>query len=177
MLGQVGEQSNSKDVNLCVLLINKFLQWKWSPSGQKTSQGHYSEAVFLMASQWSTCIWFNIKYRPLAKVIKYHLTKLTYIVANITRIHSIAHTASLLNQPFSDMTLTICSTQCGSSPGSSCKTNYFIACYSGVNMFAMLTGNLPFTVEPFSVRALLNKMMSGHMNELPSHLSKRKCMF
>jgi len=43
---------------------------------------------------------------------------------------------------------------------------------SGVNMFAMLTGNLPFTVEPFTIRALHSKMMKGDMNAMPDHLSK-----
>ncbi|KAM9319519.1 hormonally up-regulated neu tumor-associated kinase [Gastrophryne carolinensis] len=41
----------------------------------------------------------------------------------------------------------------------------------GVNMYAMLTGTLPFTVEPFSLRALYQKMVDKSMNPLPSHLS------
>ncbi|XP_029459457.1 hormonally up-regulated neu tumor-associated kinase isoform X2 [Rhinatrema bivittatum] len=41
----------------------------------------------------------------------------------------------------------------------------------GVNMYAMLTGTLPFTVEPFSLRALYQKMVDKEMNPLPSHLS------
>lgn len=41
----------------------------------------------------------------------------------------------------------------------------------GVNMFAMLTGTLPFTVEPFSLRALYQKMVDKEMNPLPTHLS------
>ncbi|KAG9486190.1 hypothetical protein GDO78_008988 [Eleutherodactylus coqui] len=41
----------------------------------------------------------------------------------------------------------------------------------GVNMYAMLTGTLPFTVEPFSLRALYQKMVDKAMNPLPSHLS------
>ncbi|KAJ8266666.1 hypothetical protein GJAV_G00133230 [Gymnothorax javanicus] len=41
----------------------------------------------------------------------------------------------------------------------------------GVNMYAMLTGTLPFTVEPFSLRALHQKMVDKEMNPLPSHLS------
>uniref|UniRef100_A0A8C6QA85 Hormonally up-regulated neu tumor-associated kinase n=1 Tax=Nannospalax galili TaxID=1026970 RepID=A0A8C6QA85_NANGA len=41
----------------------------------------------------------------------------------------------------------------------------------GVNMYAMLTGTLPFTVEPFSLRALYQKMMDKEMNPLPSQLS------
>ncbi|ESP01093.1 hypothetical protein LOTGIDRAFT_140020 [Lottia gigantea] len=41
----------------------------------------------------------------------------------------------------------------------------------GVNMFAMLTGSLPFTVEPFNIKALHNKMVMGLMNPIPEHLS------
>jgi len=43
--------------------------------------------------------------------------------------------------------------------------------YSGVNMFAMLTGNLPFTVQPFTIKALYAKMIAGDMNSLPDYLS------
>lgn len=38
-------------------------------------------------------------------------------------------------------------------------------------MYAMLTGTLPFTVEPFSLRALYQKMMDKEMNPLPTQLS------
>ncbi|XP_039600832.1 hormonally up-regulated neu tumor-associated kinase homolog A-like isoform X1 [Polypterus senegalus] len=41
----------------------------------------------------------------------------------------------------------------------------------GVNMYAMLTGTLPFTVEPFSLRALYQKMVDKEMNPLPPHIS------
>ncbi|XP_030897235.1 hormonally up-regulated neu tumor-associated kinase, partial [Leptonychotes weddellii] len=41
----------------------------------------------------------------------------------------------------------------------------------GVNMYAMLTGTLPFTVEPFSLRALYQKMVDKEMNPLPTQLS------
>ncbi|KAG7484473.1 hypothetical protein MATL_G00049620 [Megalops atlanticus] len=41
----------------------------------------------------------------------------------------------------------------------------------GVNMYAMLTGTLPFTVEPFSLRALHQKMVEKEMNPLPPQLS------
>ncbi|XP_052242550.1 hormonally up-regulated neu tumor-associated kinase homolog A-like [Dreissena polymorpha] len=37
----------------------------------------------------------------------------------------------------------------------------------GVNMYAMLTGNLPFTVEPFNIKILHQKMITGQMNPLP----------
>uniref|UniRef100_A0A3Q4B688 non-specific serine/threonine protein kinase n=1 Tax=Mola mola TaxID=94237 RepID=A0A3Q4B688_MOLML len=41
----------------------------------------------------------------------------------------------------------------------------------GVNMYAMITGTLPFTVEPFSLRALHQKMVDKEMNPLPPSLS------
>lgn len=41
-------------------------------------------------------------------------------------------------------------------------------------MYAMLTGNLPFTVEPFTIKALHNKMLNGDMNPMPENLSKSK---
>jgi Neu-associated kinase len=41
-------------------------------------------------------------------------------------------------------------------------------------MYAMLTGNLPFTVEPFNIKSLYNKMMKNDMNPIPEHLSKSK---
>uniref|UniRef100_K7G6N6 non-specific serine/threonine protein kinase n=1 Tax=Pelodiscus sinensis TaxID=13735 RepID=K7G6N6_PELSI len=41
----------------------------------------------------------------------------------------------------------------------------------GVNMYAMLTGTLPFTVEPFSLRALYQKMVDKEMNPFPAQLS------
>ena len=47
-----------------------------------------------------------------------------------------------------------------------------LCCYvSGVNMFAMLTGNLPFTVQPFTIKALYAKMIAGDMNTLPDYLT------
>ena len=44
-------------------------------------------------------------------------------------------------------------------------------------MYAMLTGNLPFTVEPFNIKSLYNKMMKNEMNPIPDHLSKSKDFF
>ena len=38
-------------------------------------------------------------------------------------------------------------------------------------MYAMLTGNLPFTVEPFNIKALHTKMLKGDMNAIPETLS------
>lgn len=41
-------------------------------------------------------------------------------------------------------------------------------------MFAMLAGNLPFTVEPFNIKTLHNKMLNGDMNAIPEHVSASK---
>lgn len=38
-------------------------------------------------------------------------------------------------------------------------------------MFAMLTGTLPFTVEPFNIKQLHLKMINGEMNPLPPDVS------
>ncbi|XP_014681065.1 PREDICTED: MAP/microtubule affinity-regulating kinase 4-like isoform X2 [Priapulus caudatus] len=42
----------------------------------------------------------------------------------------------------------------------------------GVNMYAMLTGNLPFTVSPFNIKTLHAKMVNKEMNAIPHHLSQ-----
>ncbi|XP_015197306.1 hormonally up-regulated neu tumor-associated kinase homolog A [Lepisosteus oculatus] len=70
------------------------------------------------------------------------------------------------------------STQCGSpayaAPELLSKKRYGpkVDVWSiGVNMYAMLTGNLPFTVEPFSLRALHQRMVDKDMNPLPPQLS------
>ncbi|NXM65781.1 HUNK kinase, partial [Serilophus lunatus] len=47
----------------------------------------------------------------------------------------------------------------------------------GVNMYAMLTGTLPFTVEPFSLRALYQKMVDKEMNPFPTQLSSAAMNF
>uniref|UniRef100_A0A8C8SGD1 non-specific serine/threonine protein kinase n=1 Tax=Pelusios castaneus TaxID=367368 RepID=A0A8C8SGD1_9SAUR len=47
----------------------------------------------------------------------------------------------------------------------------------GVNMYAMLTGTLPFTVEPFSLRALYQKMVDKEMNPFPAQLSTAAMSF
>lgn len=39
-------------------------------------------------------------------------------------------------------------------------------------MFAMLTGNLPFTVQPFNIKVLHNKMVAGQMNPVPDTISR-----
>jgi Neu-associated kinase len=43
--------------------------------------------------------------------------------------------------------------------------------FRGVNMYAMLTGCLPYTVEPFNITALHAKMLENKMNPIPSNLS------
>ncbi|XP_045917331.1 hormonally up-regulated neu tumor-associated kinase homolog [Micropterus dolomieu] len=47
----------------------------------------------------------------------------------------------------------------------------------GVSMFAMLTGTLPFTVEPFNIKQLHQKMVSGEIGSLPSDISKGAAAF
>uniref|UniRef100_G1NLS8 non-specific serine/threonine protein kinase n=1 Tax=Meleagris gallopavo TaxID=9103 RepID=G1NLS8_MELGA len=41
----------------------------------------------------------------------------------------------------------------------------------GVSMFAMLTGTLPFTVEPFNIKQLHQKMVIGEISPIPSDIS------
>ncbi|XP_063713595.1 5'-AMP-activated serine/threonine-protein kinase catalytic subunit alpha-like [Symsagittifera roscoffensis] len=41
----------------------------------------------------------------------------------------------------------------------------------GVNMYAMLTGSLPFTAEPFSIKVLYQKMMNFDINPIPDHIT------
>ena len=41
-------------------------------------------------------------------------------------------------------------------------------------MYAMLTGCLPYTVEPFNITALHAKMLENKMNPIPDHLSESK---
>ena len=43
---------------------------------------------------------------------------------------------------------------------------------SGVNMFAMLTGNLPYTMEPFSIIDMYHKMMARKINPFPKRISQ-----
>ena len=45
---------------------------------------------------------------------------------------------------------------------------------SGVNMYAMLTGCLPYTVEPFNITALHAKMLENKMNPIPDTLTASK---
>ncbi|XP_020388828.2 hormonally up-regulated neu tumor-associated kinase [Rhincodon typus] len=41
----------------------------------------------------------------------------------------------------------------------------------GVSMFAMLTGMLPFTVEPFNIKQLHQKMINGDISSIPPEIS------
>lgn len=45
---------------------------------------------------------------------------------------------------------------------------------SGISMFAMLTGTLPFTVEPFNIKQLHQKMLIGEISPIPSDISPGK---
>ncbi|XP_069570296.1 LOW QUALITY PROTEIN: hormonally up-regulated neu tumor-associated kinase [Brachyistius frenatus] len=47
----------------------------------------------------------------------------------------------------------------------------------GVSMFAMLTGTLPFTVEPFNIKQLHQKMVNGEIGSIPSDISKGAVSF
>ncbi|XP_028414260.1 serine/threonine kinase SAD-1-like isoform X2 [Dendronephthya gigantea] len=71
-----------------------------------------------------------------------------------------------------------CTTQCGSpayaAPELLVRKDYGpqIDVWSiGVNLYAMLTGRLPYTVEPFNISTLYNKMLKRQMNVIPEHLS------
>ncbi|MEQ2275315.1 hypothetical protein XENORESO_001887 [Xenotaenia resolanae] len=44
----------------------------------------------------------------------------------------------------------------------------------GVSMFAMLTGTLPFTVEPFNIKQLHQKMVNRDISNIPGDISKGK---
>ncbi|XP_051515064.1 uncharacterized protein LOC127418516 [Myxocyprinus asiaticus] len=47
----------------------------------------------------------------------------------------------------------------------------------GVSMFAMLTGTLPFTVEPFNIKQLHQKMVNGEISAIPLDISKAAAHF
>ncbi|XP_072307809.1 uncharacterized protein [Eucyclogobius newberryi] len=47
----------------------------------------------------------------------------------------------------------------------------------GVSAFAMLTGSLPFTVEPFNIKHLHQKMINGEISSIPSDVSKGAVSF
>ena len=46
---------------------------------------------------------------------------------------------------------------------------------SGINMYAMLTGFLPYMMEPFNVMEMYEKMMQRKMTPIPHFLSRGKC--
>uniref|UniRef100_A0A8C6KL00 non-specific serine/threonine protein kinase n=1 Tax=Nothobranchius furzeri TaxID=105023 RepID=A0A8C6KL00_NOTFU len=47
----------------------------------------------------------------------------------------------------------------------------------GVSMFAMLTGTLPFTVEPFNIKQLHQKMVNREISSIPGDISKGATSF
>ncbi|XP_053316282.1 hormonally up-regulated neu tumor-associated kinase homolog A-like [Spea bombifrons] len=47
----------------------------------------------------------------------------------------------------------------------------------GVSMFAMLTGTLPFTVEPFNIKQLHQKMINGEISPIPPDVSAGAVQF
>ncbi|XP_043962429.1 hormonally up-regulated neu tumor-associated kinase isoform X2 [Gambusia affinis] len=47
----------------------------------------------------------------------------------------------------------------------------------GVSMFAMLTGTLPFTVEPFNIKQLHQKMVNKDISDIPGDISKDAVSF
>ncbi|XP_013875166.1 hormonally up-regulated neu tumor-associated kinase [Austrofundulus limnaeus] len=47
----------------------------------------------------------------------------------------------------------------------------------GVSMFAMLTGTLPFTVEPFNIKQLHQKMVNKEISSIPADISKGAMSF
>ncbi|KAI1897645.1 hypothetical protein AGOR_G00085400 [Albula goreensis] len=47
----------------------------------------------------------------------------------------------------------------------------------GVSMFAMLTGTLPFTVEPFNIKQLHQKMVNGEISTIPTDISQAAVQF
>ncbi|XP_043543436.1 hormonally up-regulated neu tumor-associated kinase homolog [Chiloscyllium plagiosum] len=47
----------------------------------------------------------------------------------------------------------------------------------GVSMFAMLTGTLPFTVEPFNIKQLHQKMVNGEISSIPPEISSGAIQF
>eukprot|EP00117_Sycon_ciliatum_P001911 scpid23745/ scgid7370/ Hormonally up-regulated neu tumor-associated kinase; Serine/threonine-protein kinase MAK-V len=77
-----------------------------------------------------------------------------------------------------------CKTQCGSpayaAPELLGREEYGIEVdiwSIGVNLFAMLTGTLPFTVDPFSITELHAKMLSRRMNPMPAGVKvSAECM-
>uniref|UniRef100_A0A3Q0R9X5 non-specific serine/threonine protein kinase n=1 Tax=Amphilophus citrinellus TaxID=61819 RepID=A0A3Q0R9X5_AMPCI len=75
------------------------------------------------------------------------------------------------------LSLELLSTQCGSpayaAPELLAHRKYGpkVDVWSGVSMFAMLTGTLPFTVEPFNIKHLHQKMVNGEIGSIPSDIA------
>ena len=77
-----------------------------------------------------------------------------------------------------NLTINMVQTQCGSpayaAPELLGHKNYGkeVDVWSiGVNMFAMLAGSLPYTVEPYDITALHAKILDGRINHIPDHIS------
>ncbi|KYO27976.1 hormonally up-regulated neu tumor-associated kinase-like isoform B [Alligator mississippiensis] len=79
---------------------------------------------------------------------------------------------------FEGLSQELLNTQCGSpayaAPELLAHKNYGpkVDVWSiGVSMFAMLTGTLPFTVEPFNIKQLHQKMVTGEISPIPPDIS------
>ena len=77
-----------------------------------------------------------------------------------------------------NMTVNMVQTQCGSpayaAPELLGHKNYGkeVDVWSiGVNMFAMLAGSLPYTVEPYDITALHAKILDGRINHIPDQIT------
>ena len=77
-----------------------------------------------------------------------------------------------------NLTVNMVQTQCGSpayaAPELLGHKNYGkeVDVWSiGVNMFAMLAGSLPYTVEPYDITALHAKILDGRINHIPDHIT------
>ena len=77
-----------------------------------------------------------------------------------------------------NLTVNMAQTQCGSpayaAPELLGHKNYGkeVDVWSiGVNMFAMLSGSLPYTVEPYDITALHAKILDGRINHIPDNIT------
>ena len=85
--------------------------------------------------------------------------------------------SNFLHNP-ENLTINMVQTQCGSpayaAPELLGHKNYGkeVDVWSiGVNMFAMLAGSLPYTVEPYDITALHAKILDGRINHIPDHIT------
>ena len=85
--------------------------------------------------------------------------------------------SNFLHNP-ENLTINMAQTQCGSpayaAPELLGHKNYGkeVDVWSiGVNMFAMLSGSLPYTVEPYDITALHAKILDGRINHIPAHIT------